>query len=355
MANYSATPAQQLSGRRLTNGWIVEDLVERQPTDTGGHFSTSYHVRSATGDKAFLKAMDYQKALQSPDPAKELERMTAAYNFERQILEKCNTNSLNRIVRVLDSGTLKARRDDPSSVVQYIVFELARGDIRSFVTFEESLDNAWVLRTLHQATAAVRQLHYAQIAHQDLKPSNVLLFDDDQTKLADLGRAFDRNSASPYDGLPFAGDRTYAPPELLYGYTHPDWRIRRLACDMYMLGSLVVYFYTGVSLTHLIFMRIDEAHDCNTWSGTYEEVLPYLQEVFAGIVVELQHFVPHEYASEVMETVRQLCNPDPVRRGHPKNLAFNGDRYSLERYVSLFDRLAARAEWSTRQLLNTFR
>ena len=51
-------------------------------------------------------------------------------------------------------------------------------------------------------------------------------------------------------------------------------------------------------------------------------------------------------ADELAGLVTQLCNPDPQLRGHPKNIGYRGDRYSLERYVSIFDRLAKKAEWS---------
>ena len=40
--------------------------------------------------------------------------MTAAYNFERDVLEKCKSNRLSRIVRILDSGTLSPQEGDPS-------------------------------------------------------------------------------------------------------------------------------------------------------------------------------------------------------------------------------------------------
>ena len=231
-------PAQLLVGRTLTNGWVVEHLVDGRPDSTGGHFSTSYVVRSPNGRKAFLKAMDYRRALTAPDPARELQTMTAAYNFEREVLAQCRANNLTRIVRVLDDGTVAPGDGDPSGVVQYLIFELARGDIRSVVSFGKALDHAWILRTIHQSAAALRQLHAAQMAHQDLKPSNILVFPQNHSKLADLGRSAHRQIASPTDDYVVPGDTTYAPPELLYGYLHPEWEVRRIAADLYLLGSL---------------------------------------------------------------------------------------------------------------------
>ncbi len=340
------TPAEQLVGRKLPNGWMVEELIERSENATGGHFSSSYIVRSDVGREAFLKAMDYRKALESGDPAEALEAMTAAYNFERDILKKCRNHNLSRIVSVLDEGKLSPIQGDPSSVVQYLIFELAKGDIRSFVDFEEDFDTAWVLRTMHQAVAALRQLHSVEIAHQDVKPSNVLIFEDDFSKLADLGRASDRNSISPHDELRCAGDQTYAPPELLYGHVSQDWGTRRLGCDMYLLGSLVIFLCTSISMTHLLLERLNKKHHYKNWGGTYSDVLPYLQHAFVQIIRELRIELPAGFAGDIAELVKQLCNPDLELRGHPKNIKYRGNRYSLERYVSIFDYLAKRAEYS---------
>ena len=346
------TPAKQLVGTILANGWIVDQSIVRPPTATGGTFSASYIVRTNDGRKAFLKAMDYTTALESSDPARALQAMTSAYNFERDVLEKCKSGHLSRIVRVLDAGTLAPAQDNPSSVVQYLIFELADGDVRSFIRLGEAFDTAWALRMMHQVAAALRQLHFAGIAHQDIKPSNILVFKNEPSKLADLGRASDRHGASPFDELPCAGDPTYAPPELLYGEISPDWGSRRLACDMYLLGSIVVFFCTGVSMTHLLLTRLHKNHHYSEWGGDYRDVLPFLEHVFVQIVREFRALTAAAFANDIADLVKHLCHPDPELRGHPASALSKSGRYSLERYVSIFDRLARRAEYSlTRSVL----
>jgi len=47
--------------------------------------------------------------------------------------------------------------------------------------------------------------------------------------------------------------------------------------------------------------------------------------------------------SRLMDLLRQLCHPDPARRGHPKNLG-RANAGSLERYVSILNTLALQAE-----------
>ena len=75
--------------------------------------------------------------------------MTAAYNFERDVLAKCSAKGLSRIVRVLDFGTIPPEAGDPSSVVQYLILELADHDIRSFVKWAQVFETAWTLRIMH--------------------------------------------------------------------------------------------------------------------------------------------------------------------------------------------------------------
>ena len=314
------TPAEQLAGRELENGWTVIRRMERPQSASGGHFSTSYIVRGQDGREAFLKAMDYHRALQSDDPAGALQFMTTAYNFERHLLQKCIERRLSRIVRVLDFGTITAVEGDPSSVVEYLIFELARGDIRSFMERREGYESAWTLRILHEVAAGLQQLHSVRIAHQDLKPSNVLVFEQKHSKIADLGRAADGDGASPHDGLDIAGDMAYAPPELLYGELSVDWLQRRQGCDMYLFGSLIVFFCMGVSITHLLLGRLQESMRPQEYGGTYAEILPQIEHEFSHVIREMRSAIHSDYADDMATMVKQLCNPDPSRRGHPRNI-----------------------------------
>ena len=63
----------------------------------------------------------------------------------------------------------------------------------------------------------LKQLHGIKISHQDLKPSNVLLYNEGfVSKIGDLGRSLCADIDAPHDnGINFPGDFTYAPPEYL--------------------------------------------------------------------------------------------------------------------------------------------
>lgn len=90
----------------------------------------------------------------------------------------------------------------------------ADGDVRNHLAVAEKIELAWLLRSLHHVATGLYQLHSARVAHQDLKPSNILVFDKKLSKVSDLGSASIREVPSPRDEAPFAGDSTYAPPEV---------------------------------------------------------------------------------------------------------------------------------------------
>lgn len=331
------------SGQHWT---VIQQLPRTRPGATGGTFSSGYIVSDGSGRRSFMKALDLSSALRSPNPTMHLQAMTTAFNFERDLLDLCRSKRVDRVVLAEDYGQITIDPQNVGSIVPFIVFELGRGDIRTFVEFSQQFDEPWVLRTLHEVALGLVQLHRNNIAHQDVKPSNVLMFDArDGAKVCDMGRASQKGALSPHEPLPIAGDRTYAPPELLYGNIAVDWGARRFGCDAYLLGSLVVSFLTGASLTSLIHGHLAVSHRWQNWGDSYANVLPYVRQAFNKAMSDIEAQVKPSLWASTGRIVRELCDPDPSVRGHPRARAQkNGNPYALDRYVSEFDLLARRAE-----------
>jgi eukaryotic-like serine/threonine-protein kinase len=254
--------AEMLEGVQLNNGWKVLTKVPKPSTATGGCFSVPYFVERRNGKtahRAFLKALNLRQLMAAQDFVKAMEQHTRAFNFEKETLELCRGKKLKRIATLLDSGEYRSHQGPYP--VAYIIFELAEGgDARRQLAQMGAFDFAWTLRTLHQVAVGLQQLHGQGIAHQDLKPSNVLFFEAFGAKLADLGCADAQEAASksPRGGFAIAGDWNYAPPELAYGEVSPDWKVRRLGCDLYLLGNLIVFFFTGgASLNAILYQKLD--------------------------------------------------------------------------------------------------
>lgn len=339
-------PAQMLLGAELDGGWKVTRALSRPPGQTGGNFSYGYVVEGPDARNGFLKALDYSRALRSPDPARSLQTLTQAYNFERELLSRCRTRRLDRVVTAISDGTYDVPNAGPLARVQYIIFEQADGNARTNADASSKFDVAWSLRALHHVATGLWQLHSQGIAHQDLKPSNILTFGKRSSKVADLGRASAKGTTAPHNSYPVAGDPSYAPPELLYNYIDPDWNRRRLACDAYLLGSMVIFFLTGVGSTACLLSKLtDPLQRPQFWGGTYADILPYLRDAFSLVCTEVYPQIHQPVREGLGAVIAQLCDPDPSLRGHPKNRSAHSDvQYSLERYVSEFDLLARKAE-----------
>ena len=340
--------AELLEGRTLQGeraAWTVRKKANFGDDHTGGHFSVGYEVEATDGSKGFLKALDYSKAFEDPDPARVLNAYTNAFIFERNILDKCSSARLSRVIRLLDHGTIKIPKSDSPSVTQYLIFEFAESDARRQASFTRQLGIAWALRCLHHVSVGLRQLHTLGITHQDLKPSNVLIFDNLESKIGDLGRsvASEIEVEQPHEHNEVAGDWNYAPPELHYRYISSDWRTRRVGCDIYQMGGLLHFFFAGTDFTTKLASHIDPAYHWNNWSGKYADVLPYVREAFEKSVEEFKKSAPDEIAQTLSQLLLWTCEPDPNLRGVP-SMADRLGRMAMQQFESKFDLLARRAE-----------
>jgi len=337
-------------GRELENGWRVVDRVPQQHNQTGGVFSVCYHVADANGRRAFLKALNIRKAIETEGPlADQMKAFFDAYVFERDLLARCRDSGIRRVIRLLDHGEVRVPEAGVLSRVPYLILELADGDLRSYQSQLQYLDVAWVLRVLKHATLAIEQLHNANTAHQDLKPSNVLTLDDGrEMKLGDLGRAELRGIEGPTSRNAIPGARHYAPPEQLYGAFDGTWEARR-ASDVYHLGSLAVQLFLDHSMTVLVQYALPSQARWGSWHGTYSAVLPYVRNAHASVLNEFEEVagegIPNDQmVADLVRGVREMTDPDPINRGRPTNVKRGVSRYNVRPYVSLFNRLAKAAE-----------
>lgn len=333
-----------LEGRALPGGWLVGP--RNDALRSAGAFSISYTVTHETGRQGFLKALDLTAVFG------DLEELSIALNdylAERDLLLLCGEHRMSRVVMALDHGQLTLEEFmPPLSTVHYIIFELAAGDFNTVLSEAGITDVAVRLDLLHDLAVGLRQLHSRQVAHQDLKPSNTLVFQGesggrDAGKIADLGRAFRFGANTPHDGALVPGDRSFAPPEQLYGFEHPDTSVRRFGADLYQLGSLICYAFGAVTMNGLLAAQLDPAHHWERFTDGYREALPYLQDAYAHVIDRLKTTLPEPVADEVTKLIEYLCDPEAERRGHPSAHRTHGSHYSLERVVADLNLAAVRA------------
>ncbi len=347
-------PAAHLLGLELVDGWRVIACYTPPPGSTGGTFSIGYIAERSVDQKAeyaFVKALDFSRWSELGIPQVDaINIMTGAYIFERDVVVECATRRMSNVVRGIGHGEIEVG-NGPIKKVSYLIFERADDDVRTRLDAMAVFDVAWALRVLHHVANGLRQLHGAGIAHQDVKPSNVLMFPE-ASKLGDLGRAFHQGKVSPHSGLPIQGDSLYAPPECLYGFNEPDNVLRSREADAYHLGSMIMFMFAKVGATlAMLTNHLDPAFRPGVWAGTFDQVLPHVRAAFDEAILTLESLVPDFLCTEVSVLVRQLCDPEPAVRGNPKVEARNPRRYSMEYYVSKLDNLARKAELELRGTL----
>lgn len=351
------SPCETLLGRKLPGTkkggtWKIVEKVERQPGGSGGTFSVGYFAEHDDGTKAFVKATDIG-LLTRFSSADALEKMQQAINeqgFERKILDICQGGNLDRVVHAVDYGQIDVVDASARDIIFYIMFERAKGDVRVQISREQRSTMSWCLCAMHNLTVAVQQLHREFIAHNDIKPSNFLVFNDLLQKLADLGRATSDVANGPWDRTRCSGDPTYAAPEFWYPIaripSEPEkvpFSVRR-ASDLFHLGSMGFFLLTGEKLTPLMRTFLRPEHNQLNWKGTFDEVLPFLRDAFGKSMLIFEAELPRDAEKKLLPeaiafraAISQLCEVDPRRRGHPLNAVGDQDTYGLERFVSLFD------------------
>lgn len=334
-----------LLGRTLKTGWKVIEPVKSKPGSTGGNFSVCYLVEK-DGKIGFLKALNVLSFLRDdkPDLLSATTVMLNTFNFERELLKRCANKNFSKVSRLLEAE----QENIPGFLVAnvfYMIFEKADGDVRNHLNFTELVDTSWKLRSLHNIATGLMQLHSIEISHQDIKPSNVFVFDEVTSKIGDLGRSLCQDIQAPHSGLNFSGDPRYAPPEVFHGFVLHEWKEKVFAIDTFLLGSMATYYFTLQNMTALLSQNIDPK--INILSMRFENALPYWIEAFdKSIIIIENHLSNYEDKEKLIETIKMLCNPDPRRRGHIKNIAQKyGSNFNLERFVEIFNLLARRAEY----------
>jgi eukaryotic-like serine/threonine-protein kinase len=340
-----------LEGTILEGGWTVGKLVRAGPIGSGGNFSICYLARNTDGAEGFLKAFDFRRAFESADLLRTLQQLTTSYVFERDLLEICRVERMNKIVVAKSNGEIDATGVQMERIF-YIIFELADGDARDQIQISTKKNFVWIYSALHHIATGLQSLHKNGIFHQDLKPSNILVFNGGvENKIADLGRSHCDIINSPNGEMPIPGFVAYAPPEQHYGYEILDSHQRRSAADLYQLGSLIFFFFTGSMATPSLFAALNSAHRPDgvaRWTGTYEGVLPYLDNAFDETVRVLNEAmlgeIPDEFGEKfiplTLSLFKMMCAVRPEqRRGHGKGRIV----YDLQRVISDLDNLAKRA------------
>ncbi len=339
-------PAKYLTGRVLEGGWLVKDNITKSTKIRANGFAETYFVEK-DGQTAILKALDFSIALLDADPTAALIKLSKSYDFEKELLELCQSKRFTRVINILAKGNIPATA---GSIIPapYFILEYAERDIKSQIDFDSRLNTAWLLRILHNVSVGLWQLHGQGVAHTDIRPEHIVEFSKSLQKLTELGMSDRKGVENMNKAFAETGDPAYLTPEFIYGQVETEWVYKSQAADIYNLGSLVFFLFTQSTFNAWLLFFLDELNPKyrpNNWGGSFQDVLPYLIDAYDKSVYFFTAYVEDEKLKHELEiTLRQLCHPDPKRRGHPKNIESISSSMSVERFISKFNYLATLAE-----------
>jgi eukaryotic-like serine/threonine-protein kinase len=342
----STSAAHNLEKVTLPNDWVVIEKVVRKPGSTGGHFSIGYLVKKGN-QIAYLKALNVMGMMKSGQSLIDvLSEVSQAHRYERDLFLKCKDRNLSKVNLMLDHGEISVD-GYIFNKVPYLIFEKADDDIRAILNFSDNIDIAWKLKSLHNVAVGLSQLHKLDVAHQDLKPSNVFVFNRNISKIGDLGRSLSKEIEAPHKDLDFPGDLDYSPPEIWYGYIVADWNKRVFSIDLFLFGNLISFYFSGLNMSSLITKNLDPQFHFSRWKNTFPEVVPYLIDAFEKSLDELViNITKKELSENIRNLVSNLCHPDPERRGDRRTLISSKTPYDLSRIISRLDLLYLKAEYN---------
>ena len=350
----------EVKGLKTGRTWKVLNKISSRPDRSNASFSVGYRVEAHDGRIAFMKATDLSLLTESGNLLDRIYAAMTSHKFERDVLDYCHGSNMDRIVLAIDYGDAMVEFDGAKDALFFLIFELADDDGRVRVDKTRKFTLAWCLNAMHEIAVGVQQLHGGNITHNDIKPANFLIFRENNQKLADLGCATATHITALHDDRHNAGDDKYAAPELLFALKAEEkvnlcLHEARKAADLYNLGSMLYFMVSGVMLTPQVVSRMAMEHrplfHQGGWNGDFSGVEPYWREAFGRVLEELKlsllEFIPENVAhirEEILTSIIQLCDPNPVKRGHPLNKIGSQSRYSVNRYVAAFDRMRKQAE-----------
>ena len=345
------TPKSQLLGKTLGSGWTLVEQFTPAKHSTGGNFGVGYKAKR--GDEvAFVKAVYFVAAVSAADPLMALQSLVAEATFEKDVLAFCADQKMSRVLKYLGHEYFNPGNPaDLHNRVSCLIMELGSDDLRGMVHKTAGRNFTWNLQIMRDVAQALAQLHKGGIAHQDIKPSNVISVEgapgvaDSQVKVGDMGRVVRRDTPGPFNAMSWPGDGRYMPPERWYGYLPPNWTDAREASDAYMLGSLFLFLCTGTSLQILVFQNIPDPFKPGAWMGGFDQdLLAVLQDAHDRVLATyLRPAVPSPLQDEVMALAKALTKVNPLDRGDPRARRQLGRPVGIDRLHQKIMALAARS------------
>ena len=158
-------------------------------------------------------------------------------------------HNIDGLVDILDGGTFTFEKTETEYF--YIVMPFLQGcNLKEYIEKKGACDEdiaKKIFRSLHESTEELLKLN---IAHRDIKPENIMMLDNGDIVLMDLGvlKLIGTDDLTDVgESKPFIGTLRYAPPEFLRreeSNTIDGWK----AVNIYQIGAVLYDILMGTEL-----------------------------------------------------------------------------------------------------------
>lgn len=141
---------------------------------------------------------------------------------------------INNLVKIFNGGKTKIDDEDH----YYLVMEYIEGkNLKEYIQ-EKTYTDGFIIKVLETLIRVTEELINIKIAHRDIKPENIMVNEDDEIILMDLGvlKYIGAASFSDVDEKQFLGTLRYAAPEFLTR-TEEDSENGWRAVNLYQIGA----------------------------------------------------------------------------------------------------------------------
>lgn len=270
--------ARERSSGRAETRLELPGYELQKPLGRGAYGEVWLAVQENTGREVAVKVFSRNKGLDWPLLKREVGKLV-------QVLSE------RRIVHLLAVGW--------DAEPPYYIMEYVRGGSLADRLRDHPMSVEEAVPLFREVAEALVYLHSKAILHCDLKPSNVLLDDRGQVRLADFGQA----RLSEEEGPP-AGTLFYMAPEMTDPKARADVR-----SDIYSLGAMLFTMLTGKAP----YAGAGSTRDLASTS-TLNDRLQRYRDILAGLPQPVEHHTVAGVDKPLAAIIDRCLRRDPAER-----------------------------------------
>ena len=338
--------ASQLLGLSIESGWIIINRSKSVQRKNLKKLRSHCYIVSKNQELRFLKAIDYASLfrLEGKEIVHEPHKFSVAFKNEKLVNRICSDDNMSKVTKCFENGEIcLPNHASENEKVRYLLFEKAERDLDKLMATKQ-IDPVTQMVALRDAFEGIWQLHNSNIAHQDLKPANILDFGSNSFKVCDLGRSTIKDKPFYNKKCLRLGSKTISPPEILYepksDFIDYSFEVRRFGVDYFSLGSLTAFLFAGTDVNSLLYDAIGDDYHYSSKKRNYQEVLVILKRRFSRVIDELYENLPIETKDFFIKLIQEFCEPDFCERAR-KFQQF--DKRFLKYYIKGINKLIENA------------